>query len=200
MYEKYDEYLQTRFGSTRDLLTALAEDACRDEFLQGAYIWIDGFQWFTPQQMQVIQALARCAEETVITLTMNPEALDGQQRETALHRRAYEAYESLCRLFPAVHVRAVGDSAYSTLRAFRDDFFSTVPKFRDASVEGIRAVQCNTRYEEVRYVAGQICHLLRQGRRLKDITVITRTSDPYNRICKQVFAEYGLPCFTIYRI
>ena len=199
LYEKYDEYLQTRFGSTRDLLTALAEDACRDEFLQGAYIWIDGFQWFTPQQMQVIQALARCAEETVITLTMNPEALDGQQRETALHRRAYEAYESLCRIFPAVHVRAVGDSAYSTLRAFRDDFFSTVPKFRDASVEGIRAVQCNTRHEEVRYVAGQICHLLRQGRRLKDITVITRTSDPYNRICKQVFAEYGLPCFTDYR-
>ena len=50
-------------------MTLLAREIGHYSFLQGAHVWVDGFQWFTPQQMEILRQIERAASKVTITLT-----------------------------------------------------------------------------------------------------------------------------------
>ena len=51
-------------------------------------------------------------------------------------------------------------------------------------------------YEEVRYAAAQIVHLVREHKlRYREIAVIARDIEPYLTAIEDLFPKYGIPCF-----
>lgn len=108
-------------------MTLLAREVGHYSFLQGAYVWVDGFQWFTPQQMEILRQMERVTAQVTITLTIDEEHLEQQRRETALFHRAYEVYRDLKTLFPHLETTKVAKRPDGPLTVFRDAFFRPIP-------------------------------------------------------------------------
>lgn len=107
LYGAYQDFLADHFGSADDTMTLLAREVGHYSFLQGAHVWVDGFQWFTPQQMEILRQMEHVTAQVTITLTIDEEHLEQQRRETALFHRAYEVYRDLKTLFPHLETTKV---------------------------------------------------------------------------------------------
>ena len=83
IFQGYQDYIEGKFVDPDDYLD-LATQRCREvDFLQGAYLWVDGFAGFTPQQYHALTALICTAEQTRISLCLYP---GGEQFQVARDR------------------------------------------------------------------------------------------------------------------
>lgn len=199
LYQGYADFLEERFGNADDMMTMLAQAIPSYSFLQGAYVWVDGFQWFTPQQLEVLRAAEQAAAHITITLTMDPDRVEAQRRETALFHRAYAVYAELRRLFPHVEVQTVKSGCTSGPSVFLNDFFRPVPLTQAEPVQAMTLTECGSRELEIDAAARRIQSLCRQGYRYRDFLILARTGDAYYHIAEQVFAKYNIPFFSDYR-
>lgn len=199
VYEGYGQFLEERFGSSDDTMALLAREIPHYTFMDGARIWVDGFQWFTPQQLQVLQAAEGVADSLILTLTLDAGQLERQARETALFHRAYEVYRQVRRIFPALETKSLTTARRGPLEAFFQDFFAVFPKTRTEPVEGLSVISYARRDVEADGIGRRILQLCRQGYRYRDILVLARDSDLYTHLMERIFRDYGIPCFTDYR-
>lgn len=199
LYEGYCDFLTERFGDADDTMTLLIRELPHYSFLQNAHIWIDGFHWFTPQQMQVIKVLGETAAELTITLTTDPEHVAEQQRETALFHRSYEVYCQLRELFPGLKIQAITHNDNKKTDVFINNFFQIVPRKQEQPVENVHVIECSNYEVEIDTVARRILELCRQGFRYRDMLILSRSSDLYTHIAERVFCKYHIPCFSDYR-
>lgn len=196
LYEGYLSFLDGHCGSADDVMTVLARELPSYDFARGAHIWVDGFHWFTPQQLQVLRVCERIAAQVTITLTIDGQNLASQARETALFHRAYEIYEELRSLFPHMETACVRTSEEMPFYALYEDFFHPVPRARKTPVSGLTLTECGNRDLEMDAVARQICRLVRDGYRYRDILVLTRSSEVYQQCMERTFTAYGIPFFS----
>lgn len=199
LYDEYMQFLTDHFGSADDTLTVLAQAIPTDTYLQEAYVWVDGFQWFTPQQLAVVRALEGAAAHVTVTLTIDPDRLAYQSRETALFHRAYMVYQDLRRSFPHADMTALRRPQGQGLGELQRDFFWPVPQTRKSPVSGLTLTECSTRTLEVDAMARRICRLVKAGYRYGDICILARTSDLYQHSIERIFTAYGIPFFSDYR-
>lgn len=199
LYDMYQEFLSDHFGSADDTMTLLAKTVDQDPFLQGARVWVDGFQWFTPQQMNILQQIETVTDRLTITLTMDADHLSQQRRETALFHRAYEVYRDLQRLFPHLETTVVPEQPPKALKAFQDDFFQVVPAAQPQPVAGLSIWECQDKDGEIESIARDILRQCRKGRRFRDFLILARSSDMYHNRMERIFRRYGIPCFSDYR-
>ena len=196
LYGAYQDFLADHFGSADDTMTLLAREVGHYSFLQGAHVWVDGFQWFTPQQMEILRQMERVTAQVTITLTIDEEHLEQQRRETALFHRAYEVYRDLKTHFPHLETTKVAKRPDGPLTAFRDAFFRPVPAEMTQPVSALEIWECSDRDGEIDSVARKIAALCHQGYRYRDFLVLARTSDLYHDRVERIFRRYGIPCFS----
>ena len=199
LYDGYDEFLANHFGTADDVMTLLAREIGNYQFLKGARIWVDGFHWFTPQQMEILRLAAPQADGLTVTLTMDPERVERQRRETALFHRSYEVYSQLKKLFPGLKTKAVTARGDAGLDRFAEGFFQVVPQPLDEPVGELSLMECTNKEIEIDAVARRILGLCQSGCRYRDILILARGSDTYTTVVERVFRSYGIPCFTDYR-
>lgn len=199
LYEQYNDFLEQRFGSADDVMTVLAREIGAYRFLQGARVWVDGFQWFTPQQLDVLQEAARAASDMTITLTLDASQLKRQAKETALFHRAYEVYRELQQRFAVVAMKALPSPADEGLHLFWNHFFQPIPQSVSTEADGLWLCECSNRDVEIDRIARKIQQLCREGYRYRDFLLLARTSDAYQAVAERIFASYGIPFFSDYR-
>ena len=199
LYREYTAFLQDHFGSADDAMTLLAREIPSYSFLQGARVWVDGFLWFTPQQLRVLAAVERAAGHVTITITADKADLARQERETALFHRPYVAYKELRRLFPHLEVETAESKGNTALLHFADQFFAPQQKGQADPCPHVVLTECSGREAEIDAAARTILSLCRHGYRYRDFLIIWRTGDAYYHIAEKVFAKYGIPFFSDYR-
>lgn len=199
LYEVYEAFLAERFGSVDDTLTMLTKEVGTYTYLQGAQVWVDGFQWFTAQQLAVLKAIAAVAANVTITLTMDRDRLPSQRKETALFHRAYEVYNELKKAFPTLQVHTVRYNAADELMQLRDDFFHVVPRQAPVPLTRLHLTECSSREVEIDGVARKIMALVQTGHCYRDFLVIVRNTAQYCHFVERIFRRYGIPCFSDYR-
>lgn len=199
LYEKYLAFLSDHFGSVDDTLTLLAKELPDYSFLQGARVWVDGFQWFTPEQLTVLEVIEQHAVSLTITLAMDAKHLQRQSLDTALFHRLWDVYRTLRKVFPQLETETLPDPEVTGVRRFTDGFFEPVPAVQDVPVEEVIVSECLDRNTEIDAIARRISRLVRHGYRYRDFLVLTRASGLYDTIAERIFPAYGIPCFTDYR-
>lgn len=199
LYDMYQAFLSDHFGSADDTMTLLAKAVDKDPFLQGARVWVDGFQWFTPQQMNILQQIEAVTDHLTITLTIDADHLLQQRRETALFHRAYEVYRDLQRLFPHLETAVVPEPPPTALTAFQRDFFQVVPAEQSHPVSALSVWECQDKDGEIESIAWEILRQCRKGRRFRDFLILARSSEMYHNRMERIFRRYGIPCFSDYR-
>ena len=207
IFEKFDISISENLVDTDDELTYLANKLNNCSLYDNAEIWIDEFTTFTPQQMEVIKGLAKKCKEVNIALCMD-EVSSGDDSEVTdifnslkttelrilnMMRDEHIGYEKPVNLIDNKNNRF----KYNHELKHLEKYFFTYPfKSYKQDVNTIRLYKANNSYDEVENVAKEILRFVRdKGYRFRDISVVCRNIDDYEKIATVIFNEYDIPFF-----
>lgn len=207
IFEKFDLSISENLIDTDDELTYLANKLSSCGLYDDAEIWIDEFTTFTPQQMEVIKVLAKRCKGVNIALCMDEiSSGDGSEvtdifnslkttelRILNMMRNEHIGYEKPVNLNNNKNNRF----KYNDELKHLEKYFFTYPfKGYKQDVNNIRLYKANNSYDEVENVAKEILSFVRdKGYRFRDISVVCRNIDDYEKIAAVIFNEYDIPFF-----
>ncbi|SHI80926.1 helicase-exonuclease AddAB subunit AddB [Lutispora thermophila] len=207
IYKRYEEMVHARYMDTDDDLTILAKRMDRSKKLINAEIWIDEFSGFTPQEYEIIKKLLKlCSRVNVCLCTdclIDEEKIQDMDvfspTKYASSRLLEIAQEMKVQIDKPVKMEGEVPVRFSKNRAMahlEKNFFSypyTVYKDETKSI-GIMAAA--NPYSEVEAVANEIIYLCRdKGLRYKDMAVVTKDLDSYEKLVRVIFTQFDIPFF-----
>lgn len=175
IYSSYQDRISGRFNDSDDLQAEVAARIPGYRRAAGCIFWIYGFDYMSPDMMELICAVSRQASELHIVLTgerNGEEEFDIFQRMTGMIRMKCAEYGET---YEETHVP---DRYYSEKNA------------------PVRIVKAGSYYEEAETIAVDIMELVRdRGMRFRDIAVICNDLEVRGQIISRVFEQYGIPLF-----
>lgn len=207
IYSKFQDSIRKKFIDEEENLTILADKLKESKYFDGAYIWVDEFFNFTPQEYLVLEELLLKAEKVNITLCTGGlnegERIDNldlflpvkntEEKILEFVKRNNIKYEKPIKLNCDPCYRFKNSKELSHMEK---NLFAFPYKIHEKYTEDICVFQALNEYSEIEYTARDIIKLVRDnGFRYKDIAVITGDLEGYQSLIKAVFTEYGIPYF-----
>ena len=97
IYNEFEKNLHENYVDSQDMLTSLAEKLEKCDYFKDAYIYIDEFTGFTPNQYGVLRVLLKQAKEVYISLTIDSLTQFTYSKNDAFSRTKY-TFEKLYKL------------------------------------------------------------------------------------------------------
>lgn len=204
IYEGYVEFLKNEYLSSDETLDILVGkmDGCK--ILENSEVWIDGFYGFTPQEYKVISKLVKISERVNVTLTIDEKSF--YSKSLSMQAQFFETNMTAKKLIEtAEETNAIVEKPVFLKEFHR--FKSTAIKELESNYfyygykgsnecENIRIFSSANKYEEIDDTAKQILKLVRDsGFRYKDIAIVTRALEGYEKNIKGIMNEYNIPIF-----
>lgn len=203
IYLEYDRLMKEYgFKDNLDNITKAAETANRENWFRGMNIYIDEFESFNGDQLEMIRVMISCAENVYIALrTDNVNAGEFTLFETV--NSTYRTIREMCR---DMHIDCNNIKCDKSYRFSNPDleYLSThiMRNFRYSpenapSPDNIRIFEAKDMYSETEYVCATIKHLMYEDKSLKyrDFAVISNNIADYTDILKATFECCEIPYF-----
>ncbi|WP_139902037.1 helicase-exonuclease AddAB subunit AddB [Clostridium thermarum] len=207
IYERFQEALHKEYIDSEDELTLLAEKLDKCSVYDGAEVWIDEFSTFTPQQYTVLQKLLKKCKRVNITLTSdeldNIHTVDNtdifsvtKNTERKFMRLIQEnnvGFEEAVNLNKDCCPRFSDNKELQHIERY---FYAAPYRYYEGKIENLRIYKAFDNYDEIAMISRDIIRLVRdKGYRFKDIAVVCRELESYEKIIAAIFREYGIPYF-----
>ncbi|WP_297429824.1 helicase-exonuclease AddAB subunit AddB [Clostridium sp.] len=208
IYEAFNSKMHENYIDGDDELSLLSKKLLETDAYSGAEIWIDEFTSFIPQQLEIIRLLAKRCKRTNITLCMDNKSIDDKYEDITdvfnitkntenkllkIMKENNIAYDKPVNLNNAVPHRFKNNPE---LRHIEKYFFSYPFNEYKESCNNVSLYKANNIYDEIERVAKSITELVRdKGYRYKDISVVCRNIDDYEKITSVIFKDYDIPYF-----
>ena len=193
IYAAYLSRLHRDGEDRRDRMEQLLDHLEESGYAAGKDVYLDGFTYFTAQELKLIEILLRTARSVTVTLLG-----DGSGWE--IFRQSFLARERLERLAAGCGVPCETETMpaaepETALEHLAECFFGPIRPWR-GDCSGVELVKAESMFTEVEYVAAKILELVRSGRcRFRDIAVAARNLDDYAATIENVFERYGVPVY-----
>lgn len=203
IYLEYNR-LMSEYGFKDNLenIIQASETASREDFFRGMNIYLDEFESFNGDQIEMIKTMILSAENVCITLrTDNVNAGEFTLFDTV--NNTYRRIKQICDELniPCKNIQCGNSKRFKG----RDlEYLSThiMRNFRyspsDApNPENIRIFEAKDMYSEVEYVCATIKHLIRENPslRYRDIAVLSNNIEDYADILRETFKRCDIPYF-----
>lgn len=208
IYEKYNNSIEENMMDIDDELTMLSEKLANCNIYDDAEVWLDEFTTFTPQQLEVIKILAKRCKTVNITLCMDSIGEKNKSDEfTDIFNSTKKTESMILNIMKSENINYLepinlnenedNRFKYSKELSHLEKNFYTYPfKRYEDNINDIRLYKANNSYDEIETVAKEILSLVRdKGYRYKDISVVCRNIDSYEKIASVIFNEYEIPYF-----
>lgn len=207
IYRDFNEVLHKRFIDSDDELTLLANKLSDCNIYDGAEIWIDEFTTFTPQQLEVIKILAKRAKTVNITLCSDSLSGGKEVDYTDIFDAIKNTENAILNMMKEGNISYLEpidlNKGYSyrflnseDLQHLEKHFFTYPFMPYRGKDNNVRLYKANNSYEEIDTIARDILVLVRdKGYRYKDIAVVCRNIDEYEKIATVIFNDYKIPFF-----
>ncbi len=207
IYRKFEETLHQKYLDADDDLTVLAEKLERSTRFDGCEIWIDGFSGFTPQEYRVIGKLLKKAARVNVCLCTDcleeDYIFDGTDIFSPVKNAAARLMKTARENGIAVEkpVMLPGSPPYrfresKELVHLEGEFFSFPYRTYGGNTKDISIFAAASIYSEVENTAKDIVRLCRdRGLRYRDIAVVTRNLEGYEKLISSIFTQYDIPHF-----
>lgn len=207
IYDAFERYLHQGYIDSDDELTLLLTKIDESNIFEGAEIWIDEFTTFTPQQYNIIAKLMKKCKRVNIALCCDYLNGDKEVDNTDIFSVVKNTERKLLKIAEENNVAFDKPIDLNKdccpryernleLQHIEKYFFSFPYKFYKHEVKGLRLYKANNNYDEVEKVARDIIRLVRdENYRFKDIAVVCRDLENYEKITSVIFREYGIPYF-----
>lgn len=207
IFSKFEAYLHKKYIDTEDQLFMLIDKLDNYNSLQNTEIWIDEFSTFTPVQYKIIEKLLKKSIKLHITLTTDCLSSGNSKDNIDIFSTVKNTEEKLLKLAEFNHIayekpiclddkEAIRFKGNSALKHLEKNFFSFPYKTFNEETENIKIFKALSIYSEVQNTAREIIKLCRDEKlRFKDIAVITRDLQNYEKLVEVIFTEYAIPHF-----
>jgi len=209
VYRAFTDYVGERFTDPDELLSVVAIHIGASRLVRGAWVWVDGFMGFTPQEFEVLRALWRVAERVEIALCLDPAAPAAPAGAQDLFAPTRETY---VRLLDMAREDGLTVAEPHVLAAEPPPRFAHAPALAllerelfaprrtgggtRAAAGTVKLVAAADARAEVEAAAREILRLARErGWRFRDMAVIIRELERYGDLVAAVFGSYGIPHF-----
>ncbi len=208
MYRGFREFMEGTYITAEEVLSLLCEVAGESALIRDSVIVFDEFTGFTPIQNRVLRELLLLAEKVLVSVTIdireNFYHSRGVHELFALSKKTIEVVQRLALdnkvpVEDPVILTSGEEKRYQNapeLYAMEQNLFRPVWQKWSGEPEGIRVMCLRDPREELRFVAGEIARLIRDGRcRYKDIAVVTGDVPQYADYVPEIFENCGIPYF-----
>ncbi|MDV5110364.1 helicase-exonuclease AddAB subunit AddB [Clostridium perfringens] len=205
VFNEFNSRLHEGYVDEEDQLLLLNEKLDGCSLYDGAEIWIDEFSSFTPNQLSVIGKLLKRAKSVNITLSIDE--VNSPKGESDLFVATKNTEKRLMNLIQEEGVAFNGyinlneDIPYrfkenKELAHIERQLYAYPFKQYRGKNNSLRLYRANNNYDEIEFVAKDILRLVREKQyRFKDISVICRDVDNYEKVVSAIFAEYEIPYY-----
>ncbi|MDU7066704.1 MAG: helicase-exonuclease AddAB subunit AddB [Clostridium perfringens] len=205
VFNEFNSRLHEGYVDEEDQLLLLNEKLDGCSLYDGAEIWIDEFSSFTPNQLSVIGKLLKRAKSVNITLSIDE--VNSLKGESDLFVATKNTEKRLMNLIQEEGVAFNGyinlneDIPYrfkenKELAHIEKQLYAYPFKQYRGKNNSLRLYRANNNYDEIEFVAKDILRLVREKQyRFKDISVICREVDNYEKVVSAIFAEYEIPYY-----
>ena len=206
IYETFNESLHKGYIDSEDILSILAKKLKECDLYNDAEIWVDEFTTFTPQQLEVLKVLAKQCKNVNITLCSDGE-IQFAEGETDIFDVIKNTENRILKMMQENNISYKEPVNLNKKNIYRfkesrelghiEKYFFNYPfKIHKGECKDIRLYKANNNYSEIEWVAQDILKLVRdKGYRYKDIAVVCREIDSYDKITSVIFNEYNIPYF-----
>lgn len=205
VFNEFNSRLHEGYVDEEDQLLLLNEKLDGCSLYDGAEIWIDEFSSFTPNQLSVIGKLLKKAKSVNITLSIDE--VNSPKVESDLFVATKNTEKRLMNL---IQEEGIAFNGYINLNEdipyrFKENrelahierqlYAYPFKQYRGKN-NSLRLYRANNNYDEIEFVAKDILRLVREKQyRFKDISVICRDVDNYEKVVSAIFAEYEIPYY-----
>lgn len=212
IYEAFNEEMNEGYIDGDDELTLLGKKLLENDIYTNSEVWIDEFSTFTPQQLEVIRLLARRCKRVNITLCMdNRDNSNGNQDITDVFDTIKNTENKILKIMKENNIsydKPINLNMINVNEGYNrfknspelehiEKYFFTYPfNSFNGKCENVKLYKANNIYDEIERVAKSITALIRSGKyRYKDISVVCRNIDDYEKITSVIFKDYEIPYF-----
>ncbi|MDU5723343.1 MAG: helicase-exonuclease AddAB subunit AddB [Clostridium butyricum] len=212
IYEAFNEEMNEGYIDGDDELTLLGKKLLENDIYTNSEVWIDEFSTFTPQQLEIIRLLARRCKRVNITLCMdNRDNSNGNQDITDVFNTIKNTENKILKIMKENNIsydKPINLNMINVNEGYNrfknspelehiEKYFFTYPfNSFNRKCENVKLYKANNIYDEIERVAKSITALIRSGKyRYKDISVVCRNIDDYEKITSVIFKDYEIPYF-----
>lgn len=192
IYSEYNKRFGNEFNDSDDDLKIVLNYLKDSKIVSGAKIWIDGFDGFTPQELEIIKVLNKVSDVTIAI------SADREGSELfLLNKKTLEKLKKFANVEEAYLDEIKRFESNELLHLEKNfDSFPIVPYASDNATSSIDITVSSNLYNEVENIA---CDVLRKVRdenfRYENILIATRNLETYEPIFKMIFDRYNIPYF-----
>lgn len=198
----YCAEISRNYSDSRDLLTIAADLIPQNDYFLGKTVCIDAFSGFTAQERKIIEKIIKQADNVFVSLCTD--SIRTSDSGFSLFDNVTEESHKLksCAdkmgipvLKPVILPVNTESKSNDLIYLEKAIFSSTSEKFYD-KCENIVLCSAGNKADEADFVACTIKKLLRvNGFRCREIAVIERSQDSYDKELTESFKKYGIPFF-----
>lgn len=199
IYQNYCDTL-TQYGY-KDVNTALneaAETALENGHFNGFDVFVDEFNSFTNDELQLIRYMIKQADNFSISLTYPQENSKASRMSPFVNVKATE--NSVVNMAgennkKVSFVKCDNNSQKSDISYISENLFLTNSK-KKIDTENIKIISADDIYDEAEYVCAKIKHLICDDNyKYRDIAVISRNINDYDNVFSSTFEKYDIPYY-----
>ncbi len=197
VYAAYTAQMKYEYSDPTDDVVRLSEILKKEPFLKDTVLFLDSFNGFTTPELHCLEyALTQCDVTVTLCISENRGktgfATVEKTEKTLLNLASKHSVpcDQSTRLTP------MSEYSPAEFRLIEDklfDFSFSSPK--EYSSKRITLAQCGDEFAQAEFIAINICKLVRNGARYRDIAVINRNPESYDGVLDVIFEKYGIPLF-----
>lgn len=208
IWKYFQEYTAEKAIASEAVLDLLAQRIGESELVKNAYVFIDDFTGFTPQQYRILRGLALHSKGLSIALSLTPDAfkmIEKVQSWQNLPRNIFftaakTAWKVMdlakeCHL-PLRVTWKIEDSRCKELVHVNEQLHRGVSKAYEGNAQAVRAYAAANQREELEEVFHEVLRLVRdEGYAYRDIALVAADLSGYAHGLRRMMQLYQMPGF-----
>lgn len=192
IYSEYEKRFKDELKDPRDALTVLSEELKVKPFFKDKCVFIDNYYTFTEQEYAIIKEIIAQSKDTYISFTVDYNRTFFEENRKSSERILALAHNQSDDYFTGESKR----SRLQSLKYIEKNIWESNVAPLNTDDGAVKLITAKNRFEEVEAAASEICSLVRNGYRYRDITVIASNAANYTSLVDSVFARAEIPVYT----
>ncbi len=201
IYSKFNERTSNKYFDEEDKTDLFISLIKESAYIRNSKIWIDGFESFNRQRLNLLKNLCDCSKQVTVSLNTDSSYLDSLEEndDWEAFKIIYDTYAALEKTLDSdIEIISVKGNKSLTpeIKAIEKNMFCLNTEKIESDTDKINIYSSLNPYTETQKTAAKIISLVRdRGYRWREIKVAVGNMDIYETNVKRIFAQYEIPCF-----
>ena len=195
IYKAYEAEKEKKYFDDEDTYDYLLHALSISKNIKDAHVWIDGFDSYTKQELEIISVIMSLAKETTISICSDGKLSEGvfEHTNTFFNKFVNIAKDSNLKI---KMVACETDYSSEDVRHIAENLSMYPYSKKEVKADDIRIFAADSRINEVEFCAASMLEFVRENAYTwQDFAVVTNDLDAYEMSIKCIFDELEIPYF-----